>query len=318
MYPLKLKSVLKEKIWGGRKLESLNKDLPDGDIGESWEVACHRNGKSVVVNGKYKGMNLCELLSENSKEILGDGYYDRFPLLVKFIHASKELSVQVHPDDDYSLKHEGDLGKTEAWYILDASEDAKLILGNKGCSVQEIVSTSKQGKMEECLNYINVKAGDFFYVPSGMVHGIGGDILLIEIQENSDTTYRIFDYDRGRELHVEKAEDVVKRNLVGKKKVATIKKINKDVLVERFVRSRYFTIDKITLRGEIESSTSGSFEIYTCISGSGLIKYGQEEIGILKGETVIIPASLGTYSLKGQMELVKSFIEEFSSSDIAV
>lgn len=318
MYPLKLKSVLKEKIWGGRKLEILNKDLPNGDIGESWEAACHRNGKSIIENGQFKGMDLCQLLSENASEILGERDYDRFPLLVKFIHASKELSVQVHPDDEYSLKNEGDLGKTEAWYILDASEDAKLILGNKGCSVKEIVSSSKKGKMEECLNYINVKAGDFFFVPSGMVHGIGGDILLIEVQENSDTTYRIFDYDRGRELHVDKAEEVVKKNLIGKKKVPVVKLSDKNAHVERFVRSRYFTIDKISLNGTLNYNSFGNFEIYTCIDGEGTIKYGKEKIGIKKGETVIIPASLGSYSLNGEMSLIKSFIEDFQDQNIAV
>ncbi len=218
MYPLKFENLYFEKVWGSRDLESFRENLPSGKIGESWDVSCHPHGVSVVSNGKYKGMKLDELIRQEGAKLLGTKIpTDKFPLLVKLLNTSDKLSVQVHPDDEYALKVEGEMGKTEVWYVVEANEGAKLILGTNGCTKKQFEMAIKEGNPEKYMNVVEVKKGDVYLIKSGLIHTMGEGLIIAEIQQNSDTTYRVYDYNRGRELHIEKALDVIDFNLVGKK-----------------------------------------------------------------------------------------------------
>ena len=218
MYAIKFENLYYPKIWGGRSMKNFRESLPQGDIGESWDVACHKNGMSIVSNGEYKGMAFNELIERFGDDILGTRISkDRFPLLLKVINAKDKLSLQVHPDDEYGLKYENDLGKTEAWYVMDVEEGANLIVGTKDCTKEKFIEAVEKGTFDQCVNKIYVEKGQVYFVKSGLVHGIGEGVTIVEIQQNSDTTYRVYDYNRGRELHIEKALDVIDFSLEGKR-----------------------------------------------------------------------------------------------------
>ena len=204
MYPIRFENLYYDKIWGGRDFENFRDNVPDGLIGESWDIACHRNGTGVIENGRLKGMKFDELIYKYGKEVLGDKLNTgKFPLLIKLINSNDKLSVQVHPDNEYAVK-DNDLGKTEAWYVVDAKEDATLIVGTKDCDKKIFEQALKDGNLSPYLNKINVKKGDMFYVKSGLVHAICEGVVIAEIQQNSDTTYRVYDYNRGREIQYKK------------------------------------------------------------------------------------------------------------------
>lgn len=205
-----LEPVFCERIWGGRNLESFNFSIPQGNIGEAWVIAAHDNGSSKITNGQLAGLTLKEAY-EKQPTLFTEKIYDKFPLLIKILDASDNLSVQVHPEDDYARVNEnGELGKTECWYVLDAKEGAKLVYGHTAKTKEEFNSKIDAEQWNELFIEKNVKAGDFFYIPAGTLHAIGEGILIYEVQQNSDTTYRVYDYDRvdkdgnARELHIEK------------------------------------------------------------------------------------------------------------------
>lgn len=203
MYPLKFENLYCSKIWGGRDFEKFRSNLPEGDIGESWDVACHQNGVSIISNGKFKGIALDKLIKEYGSELLGRSVQNNeFPLLVKLINSKEKLSVQVHPNDDYAKRMENSLGKTEAWYVVDAKPNASLIIGTKDCDKEAFENAVREGKVENYLNKVEVKKGDCFLINSGLVHAICEGVIIAEIQQNSDITYRIYDYGRPREIHV--------------------------------------------------------------------------------------------------------------------
>lgn len=241
MYPIKFENLYYEKIWGGRDLELFRDDIPEGNIGESWDVACHKNGMSIVKNGEFKGLRLDELIEKEKENLLGTKI-DRnwFPLLIKLINAKDKLSVQVHPNDEYAKRVEGDMGKTEVWYVVEAFEGANLVVGTKGkCTKEEFKAAIEEGKLDSYLNRIPVKKGDVYLVQSGLVHAIGEGVIIAEIQQNSDTTYRVYDYNRGREIHVQKALDVIDLNLNGEKNEGVeIKKM--DIQKLSMLRKRFF------------------------------------------------------------------------------
>ena len=195
LQPLFFEPVFKERIWGGEQLKSFGYELPSTQTGECWAFAAHSNGQSIVKNGEYKGLSLGELW-EDQRQLFGNIAGDRFPLLTKILDAAQDLSVQVHPDDEYGLKHEGDLGKTECWYIIDCEEGAQIIYGHTAQTREDLATMIHEGKWDELLTKVPVKPGDFFFVPSGTVHAIGAGIVILETQQNSDTTYRVYDYDR--------------------------------------------------------------------------------------------------------------------------
>ena len=312
MYPIKFKNIYFDKIWGGRDLELFRDNLPEGDIGESWDVACHPHGMSIVKNGEFKGIKLDELIKLKGSELLGTKISkETFPLLIKLINAKDKLSVQVHPEDKYAMETEGELGKTEVWYVVEALTGANLVVGTKeGCTKEQFKKAIEEGKMEEYMNKIPVKKGEVYFVKSGLIHAIGEGVIIAEIQQNSDTTYRVYDYNRGRELHVEKALDVVDLDLRGERSTG--------VKVEGNGHSKvyYCVCDKFSLElydvyeAFSESSDEERFYVFTCVEGNGKITYNNGSESIEKGESIFIPASLRTYKIEGNLKLLKSYVPD--------
>ena len=310
MYPIKFENLYYERIWGGKALEKFRNNLPkDLVIGESWDIACHKNGVGKVVNGELKGKGFDEIIKEYGHKLLGDTIgLDNFPLLIKLITSADKLSVQVHPDDEYAEKVEKDSGKTEAWYVIDAEEDAYLIVGTKDCDKETFKKAIDDGDLSPYLNKIPVKKGDFFYIQSGLVHAICEGILIAEIQQSSDTTYRVYDYNRGREIHVQKALDVIDFSLKGENSKGITLKY--DGYEKTYLcLSEYFTIQKYDIKTNVkETSDKDRFFLFTCVDGSGVIKYSGGEEKINMGDSIFIPAYLGEYELEGSFTLLKSYV----------
>lgn len=311
MYPIKFENLYYEKIWGGRDFESFRENLPHGDIGESWDIACHHNGMSIVSNGYLKGKTFEELIKEYGTELLGESFENKeFPLLVKLINSKEKLSVQVHPSDEYAKRVENSLGKTEAWYVVDAKPGDSLIVGTKNCDKAIFEKAIREGKTEEYLNKIEVKKGDCFLINSGLVHAICEGVIIAEIQQSSDITYRIYDYGRPREIHVEKSMDVIDFNLkpinASGKKLVSFCGYEKGILCA----SEYFTIEKYVVSSEVsENSDINKFFIFTCVDGKGtIISEDGTKMDILKGDSILIPAKLGKYTIQGELTLLKSYV----------
>lgn len=312
MYPIKFKNLYYEKIWGGRDLGEFRDNLPEGNIGESWDIACHPNGMSIVENGEFKGKRFDELIKEYGKELLGESFDDGgFPLLVKLINSKEKLSVQVHPNDEYAKIVENSLGKTEAWYIVEAKKGASIIVGTKDCDKETFKKAIEEGRTEEYLNKIEVKKGDCFLINSGLVHAICEGVIIAEIQQNSDITYRIYDYGRPREIHVEKSLDVIDFDLkainASEDKLDEFHGYSKGVLCH----SEYFTIEKYVINEILtEESNKSKFYIFTCVDGSGIITSEDGAIvKIHKGDSILIPATLGKYVIEGKITLLKTFVK---------
>ncbi|HEY8422614.1 MAG TPA: type I phosphomannose isomerase catalytic subunit [Thermoclostridium sp.] len=319
LYPLKFQPVYKDYIWGGRNLTKLGKQIPDGKVAESWELACHNDGMSIVANGAYKGRTLQSMIEEFGEKLIGDlaGKNTGFPLLIKLIDANDKLSVQVHPDDEFAGIHEGDNGKNEMWYILDAKPDARLIYGLKpGVTKTEFENAVRENKIGDCLNYINVKAGDFINIPAGLVHAIGDGIVLAEVQQNSNVTYRVYDYNRKgadgnyRPLHIEKAMQVIDFNASVKYPYLGLEyETSNNASLKVLVANRYFCVELYQITGILQQNTDyRQFHAYICIDGEGLINHDSESINIHKGETVLIPACIGKYSISGELKLLKTYV----------
>ena len=311
MYPIKFENLYYEKIWGGRDFENFRENLPYGDIGESWDIACHPNGMSIVSNGYLKGKTFEELIKEHGKDLLGEDFENKeFPLLVKLINSKEKLSVQVHPNDEYANRVENSLGKTEAWYVVDAKPGASLIVGTKNCDKAIFEKAIREGKTEEYLNKIEVKKGDCFLINSGLVHAICEGVIIAEIQQSSDITYRIYDYGRPREIHVEKSMDVIDFNLkpinASGKKLVSFCGYEKGILCA----SEYFTIEKYVVSSEVsENSDINKFFIFTCVDGKGtIISEDGTKMDILRGDSILIPAKLGKYTIQGELTLLKSYV----------
>lgn len=312
MYPIKFENLYFDKVWGGRDLAKFRDNLPEGPVGESWDVACHDNGMSVVSNGKFKGKSLQQLVVELGEKLIGSKINkEKFPLLIKLINAKESLSVQVHPDDAYAQRVEKETGKTECWYIVDAEPGAKLILGTKeGVTKEEFRKALEVGEVEELMNYVEVKAGEVYFVKSGLIHAIGAGATIAEIQQNSDTTYRVYDYGRPRELHIEKAMEVIDFNLKG---IASKGIVYEE---EAYSKKYYILCDKFSLeeykvKTEVtEKSDEERFYIFTCVEGKGTIEAKGEALQIAMGDSIFIPATLGEYTLRGDFKLLKSYVPD--------
>lgn len=312
LYPLKFENLYYEKVWGGRSFEKFRSNLPNGLIGESWDVACHENGTSVVLNGKYKGTRLDDLIKLNGEKIVGTKISkQKFPLLIKLIDAKDKLSVQVHPSEN--VIGEGEFGKAEAWYILDADEESKLILGTKNLyTKEEIRKAIEEEKIEKYLNEVKVKKGEVYFVKSGLIHAIGKGIVVVEIQQNSDVTYRLYDYNRGRDLHIDKAIDAIDLSLKGEKIKQQI------ILKDGYTKAnlclyKEFCIELFDVKTSIkETSDKERFFILTCVEGHGEIIYKDNNstnyIKIKIGDSILIPAFLGEYVIKGKIKFLKSYV----------
>lgn len=322
MYPLKFKKVFKEKIWGGNKFKTLlNMEIPKNtNIGESWEVTCHKNGMSVVENGELSGRTLEELIDSYKDKLLGEEVYkkygNKFPLLIKYLDVNDRLSVQVHPSDEYALRVEGEFGKSESWYIIDASEDAKLIMGlASGMSKEKFLEKVKNNDFDDLFNIISVKKGDFIYVEPGVVHAsLEGSVVICETQQNSDTTYRIYDFDRivdgeKRELHIDKAAEVIEFNknpFISREDERKIIQ-NQNIKIQNLTRNEYFNIDKINISGTYKDTVYKNFVILSILDGEGKIKFNNNEYKLEKGDTYFIPANLEV-EFEGKLEILKSFL----------
>lgn len=309
MYPIRFENIYFNKIWGGRDFENFRDNLPNGDIGESWDVACHESCTSIVANGIFKDRTLNSLIAEYKEELLGTSVNtNNFPLLVKLINSKGKLSVQVHPNDDYGYRVENQPGKTEAWYVIDAKPGAKLVVGTKNCNKDIFRKAIEDGNCEDYLNTIEVKKGDCFLIKSGLVHAIGEGLVIAEIQQNSDITYRVYDYGRPRELHIEKSLDVINFNLkainLSNKAPINYKKYSTTFLCE----NEYFGMYKIDIKQEWSSSGDTlKFHILTCVDGEGYIHYNSTKEKIKKGDSYLIPASLKNYHIKGSLSLINSY-----------
>ena len=322
MYPIKFKKCFIDKVWGGRAFETvLGMTLPENrSIGESWEVSSHKNGMSIVENGEFAGMTLEALKDKYGAEILGKDVFERFegkfPILIKYLDVNDRLSVQVHPSDEYALKIEGEFGKSECWYIIDASEDAKLILGLKpGMTRETFLEKSKNKDFKNMFNEVSVKKGDFIDITPGVVHAsLEGSVLLCETQQNSDTTYRIYDFDRTvngvpRPLHLEKAADVIN---FGEVPVVTKENSRQNIKLrncvkQELVRCKYFNVDKLKINGIFHDEISENFKVYSILEGEGDIIYNDIKYPARKGDTYFIPANMNVL-VDGNIEILKSFM----------
>jgi len=303
LYPLKFKPILKEKIWGGNNLSQLlNKKKTGKKIGESWEISGVDNNISIVSNGFLKGNNLQEVIEIYMNELVGDKIYDifgtEFPLLIKFIDAQEDLSIQVHPNNNQAKEKHNAFGKTEIWYVLHAEKEAKLISGfSKELTKDLLHKHLINNTLEETLNYEKVKTGDVFFIPSGRIHSIGKGIVVAEIQQTSDITYRLFDYNRLengklRELHTQDALDVIDFQRYNSYKTNYSPVLNQSVKLES---CEFFTVNLLEFNSLIEKDFQllDSFVIYLCIDGKIDIQTeGNEIVTIQTGDTVLIPASI--------------------------
>lgn len=309
MYPIRFESIYHEKIWGGRDFEIFRSNLPAGNIGESWDIACHRNGTGIVANGKLKGKSFEEIILEFGHALVGKKVStEKFPIMVKLINSKEKLSVQVHPGDEYAKEVENEFGKTEAWYVIEAEPGAKIIIGTKNCNKETFARAVKEGKVEEYLNVVDVKKGDAFLINSGLVHAIGKGLIIAEIQENSDVTYRVYDYGRPRELQVEKSLAVMDFNLQAKnlssKEIINFEGFSKVDLCE----NQYFGLQKIIIKNQWQDySSKEAFFILTCVDGTGVIESSGFLEKIKIGDSYLIPATLGQYKLKGKLEVIKTY-----------
>lgn len=331
LYPLKFKPVFKSYIWGGRNLEALNKTLPEGIVAESWELSCHPDGESIISNGEFAGISLSEYISKHGISAMGTNFsnkeQEKFPLLIKFIDANDKLSVQVHPEDEYAkLNENGELGKNEMWYIIDAKPGSKLVYDiMPGITKESLYKAIEEGTVQNCLKYVDVVPGDVLNIPAGLVHAIGEGIVIAEIQQNSNTTYRVYDYDRvdkngnSRPLHINKALEVIDFNSCGRKEKCEGIEIKLTGQSSKCLKiaNNYFAIEILEVFDRINELADGSkFFIYVALDGRGNITYANNNITIEKGDTIFIPASLGEYSLDGNLKLIKTFVPNLQSDII--
>ena len=298
---LKFDPILKNKIWGGDKLSVLlGKKSDRNDIGESWEISDVENDTSIVSNGDLKGLDLKELISNFKGDLVGKKIYnhfgEKFPLLIKFIDAKEALSIQLHPHDELAKKRHNSFGKTEMWYVMQADYEANLIVGfKKNVTKEEYIHHLENKSLTKILNIDQVKAGDVYFIPTGRVHAIGAGVLLAEIQQTSDITYRVYDWDRQdmegnyRDLHTEEAIDAIDYSSKSSYKTNYTKIQNESTQI---ISCPYFTTNVIPINGQIsvDHSEKDSFVIYICVKGKAIFSYKNHREELKIGETLLVPA----------------------------
>lgn len=309
--PLILKPVFKEKVWGGNKLqEQFGYELPSDKTGECWAISAHKNGASTVMNGRYEGMTLDEVWEQHREKVFGATEGEVFPLLTKILDSADDLSVQVHPDDIYGLEHEGELGKTECWYIIDAEEGAEIVYGHHAQTKDELKQMIESDDWDHLLRRVKVKKGDFFYVPSGTIHAIGGGIMILETQQSSDTTYRLYDYDRPgsdgnmRELHLEQSIDVTTvPNVDPTPEIKEEESIN--CKMTTFVDNEFFRVCKWEINGVETFKQTAPYTLVSVLSGEGeLVIDETRAYELRKGMHFILPNELKAWSIDGTVEIL--------------
>lgn len=311
MYPLKLTAPCKDYLWGGTRLrDEYGKQSAADKVAESWELSCHKDGESVISNGEYAGKTLTEYIAEN-KSALGSNCdrFEYFPILIKLIDAKDNLSVQVHPNNEYAQRVEGEYGKTEMWYIVDCNEGAELLYGFKHTiGKEEFVERIKNNTLLEVANNVPVKKGDVFFIESGTLHAIGKGILIAEIQQNSNTTYRIYDYGRvgadgkPRQLHIDKAVEVTELTPPKYPTTAQGTEEQKNGYTETLLRScEYFNVNKLSVSEKADlEATDKSFNSILVLDGEGEI----DGVKLKKGDSCFIPAGYGKYAFTGKAEVI--------------
>jgi mannose-6-phosphate isomerase len=317
LYPLQFIPIFKERIWGGRKLQALlHKPIVSDTTGESWEISTVEENISIVANGNLKGKSLLEIIHDAPAEVLGTKVHEkfgtRFPLLFKYLDATSDLSIQVHPNDQLAKERHNSFGKTEMWYVVQADENAEIIVGFKhNSSTEEYLEHLEDNTLTNILNDVKVKEGDVFFLETGTVHALGAGLLIAEIQQTSDITYRLYDFDRldanghKRELHVDQAVDAINYNITSSFKVYSK---NKNAFNE-IVSSPYFTTLFLPLDGCLEiHKTPESFTVYMCVEGSFELKYQNVSYHYRKGDTILIPASLQQYAIDGKASILEIYI----------
>jgi mannose-6-phosphate isomerase len=323
LYPLKFTPIPQERIWGGSRLKSLFHAETDKPIGEYWVLSGHPSATSIISNGDFAGKSLNDILAEYPQAYLGSSMQDRFPLLIKFLEAEDDLSVQIHPNDTYGLAHESDYGKTEAWYILDSKPGGEIIYGDTFTSKSQYLQAVAEHNIKPFLKRLPVAADDFVHVPSQTMHALLAGTTLIEIQQTSDVTYRVYDWDRvdssgkGRELHIDKAADVMLYGRANTEQdISTNTKrfaimVTDDVKHEHLVTCPYFTIEKIALKGgsyDMNIGKTGNPDILVAADGEGLLEWKDSSgvktnLSIASGDTLLIPSTISHYTITSNQKL---------------
>jgi mannose-6-phosphate isomerase len=317
LYPLQFEPILKERIWGGTKLKTfLNKPITSNITGESWEISTVENDVSVVLKGSLKGKSLNELINEFPEAVLGTRVYaqfgKQFPLLFKYIDAREDLSIQLHPNDELAKKRHNSFGKTEMWYVMQADTDARLIVGFKEkSSPEEYVKNLNNKTLLTLLDTKKVKQGDVFMLDTGTIHAIGAGIVIAEIQQTSDITYRVYDFDRvdangkTRELHIDLALEALNYEKIQAQRFYS----NTENIANEIVNCNYFTTNFIPLDGNIEiHKNQTSFTVYMCVEGDFKLTFDNESYSYKKGDTVLIPAAITDFQLSGKATILEIYI----------
>ncbi|MBT9670826.1 mannose-6-phosphate isomerase, class I [Secundilactobacillus kimchicus] len=311
--PLFMTPVFHHKIWGGSKLQSqFGFKIPDDQTGEAWIISGHSHGPTAVANGRFKGQTLAELW-QTHKELFNNEAGAVFPLLIKILDAKTDLSIQVHPDDAYAAEHEHELGKTECWYILQADPGAKLYYGHQATTRDELKTMIEAQDWSHLLRQIPVKAGEFYYVPSGTIHALGQGILALETQQSSDSTYRVYDFDRldkktgqKRALHLKQAIDVTRVPHVDP--VLDIATTSEPGLTKtHLLSSPYFDVEKWRCTGSTTQRRQADYQLFTVIDGNGTLTVDGHDYPLEKGASFVIPYDVDQLALTGSMVLITSW-----------
>lgn len=312
---LKLSPAVKDYIWGGTKLrDDFDIQADTAILAEAWVLSCHGDGPSIIKGGRFDGRTLDDVIKNEGKAFIGTKgeKFDFFPVLVKLIDAKDNLSVQVHPSDEYALKNENQYGKTEAWYIIDCDEGAQLIYGlNKSMTRSQLRQCIENGTLLDNVNRVNVKKGDMFFIPSGTIHAIGKGILLAEVQQNSNVTYRVYDYGRlqngkPRELHIDKAVDVINLNPPPVCSDPMGKTVQKEGYKSTLLtKCELFCLTRLDIEEKAEITVDEtSFVSLTSIDGNGVVRSGDSCKTLYKGETVFVPANTGKVEILGAVTVL--------------
>ncbi|MEJ8737726.1 type I phosphomannose isomerase catalytic subunit [Erysipelotrichaceae bacterium HCN-30851] len=313
MYPLKLKPIYDKTIWANDQLTKI-RGVKESGYGTCWEISAHSYCSNKILNGEFAGQTLMELISSHEKEMLGKHSISEM-LRVAYLDAKEDLSIQVHPYNEYAIKHDNDMGKTESWYVLDAKPGATLVAGTLCNDKQTIRKAIEDGNLEQYLNKVPIETGDFIMIDAGMLHALGGGIFAIEVGTNSNTTYRFYDYNRkdangnSRELHIDKSFDVVDLS----KKAEKISNPIKDVKVnERKVLTDCdaFVVELYDIADVLELDTKGErFYTLSFVHNDAVIEYQNEEISVTYTENIFIPADCGKFSIKGNARVLVSYVK---------
>lgn len=314
-YPLLMQAPVKDYIWGGTKLREKYNKVSDAErLAESWELSCHRDGPSVIANGPARGMTLEQYIKDGGRELLGSKArsFENFPIMIKLIDARDNLSVQVHPDNEYALKNEGEYGKTEMWYIIDAEPGAELLYGvERKITARELSDSLQNGTITDLCHHAPVKKGDVFFIPAGTIHAIGKGILLAEVQQNSNTTYRLYDYGRlgndgrPRQLHVKQGSEVCSLEPLPLKDKRETVRLSDTCSGELLASCDYFTTYSVNVKGSAGlAADDSSFQTFTVLEGAITLTAGDTSLEMAAGQTVFLPAGMGSYSLTGEGHLI--------------